>query len=214
MALEVLHQQAATHENEQFRRVVKIMDAVFKKHKYDGILVGNPFNENYRRFRADAILFYNNGVLIIDFKDYSGQLILPRGDDEFKNYAWYAEKASDHQAIEIKAGAHFLNPFLQLASYRSAFREIVEHNLILKQKINPSRVCIANIFSGPIDLTNKVPGKYPYYKIAQESEIGALLYDLNNDNAYDADVDKAVKSIFPADEYIQEYSFETEVIRK
>mgnify|MGYP002626225348 CR=1 FL=1 len=214
MALEVLHQQAATHENEQFRRVVKIMDAVFKKHKYDGILVGNQFNENYRRFRADAILFYNNGVVIIDFKDYSGQLILPRGDDEFKNYAWYAEKASDHQTIEIKAGAHFLNPFLQLASYRSAFREIVEHNLVLKQKINPSRVCIANIFSGPIELTNKVPGKYPYYKIAQESEIGALLYDLNNDNAYDADVDKAVKSIFPADEYIQEYSFETDVIHK
>lgn len=42
MALEVLHQQAATHENEQFRRVVKIVDAAFKKHNYDGILIGNP----------------------------------------------------------------------------------------------------------------------------------------------------------------------------
>ncbi len=214
MALVVLHQQAETHENEQFRRVVKIMDAVFKKHKFSGILVGNPFNENYRRFRADAVLFYNHGVVIIDFKDYSGQLILPRGDDEFKSYPWYAEKASDHQAIEVKAGAHFLNPFLQLASYRNAFREIVEHNLILKQRINPSRVCIANIFSGPLELTNKVPGKYPYYKIAQESEIGALLYDLNNDNAYDEDVEKAIRSIFPADEYVQDYTIETEIIHK
>ena len=214
MALEVLHQKAATHENEQFRRVVKNMDAVFKKHGFDGILVGNPFNEDYRRFRADAILFYNHGVIIIDFKDYSGQLILPRGEDEFKSFPWYAEKASDHQAIEVKAGAHFLNPFLQLASYRSAFREIVEHNSILKQKINPSRVCIANIFSGTLELTNKVPGKYPYYKIVQESEIGALLYDLNNDNAFDAEIEKAVKSIFPADEYIQEYVIETEVIHK
>ena len=214
MALEVLHQQAETHENEQFRRVVKIMDAVFKQHKFNGILVGNPFNENYRRFRADAILFYNHGVVIIDFKDYSGQLILPHGDDEFKSYPWYAEKVSDHQAIEVKAGAHFLNPFLQLASYRNAFREIVEHNLMLKQKINPSRVCIANIFSGPLKLTNKVPGKYPYYKIVQESEIGALLYDLHNDNAYDEDIEKAVRSIFPADEYVQEYTIETEIIHK
>lgn len=214
MALEVLHQQANTHENEQFRRVVKIVDAVFKKHGFDGILVGNPFNENYRRFRADAILLYNHGVVIIDFKDYAGQLIIPRGDDEFKSYPWYAEKASDHQAIEVKAGAHFLNPFLQLASYRNAFREIIEHNLILKQRINPSRVCIANIFSGPLELTNKVPGKYPYYKIAQESEIGALLYDLNNDNAYDKDIEKAVRSIFPADEYVQEYTIETEIIHK
>lgn len=214
MALEVLHHLAKTHENEQFRRVVKIMEAVFIKHGFDGILVGNPFNENYQRFRADAILFYNHGVVIIDFKDYSGQLILPRGDDEFKSYPWYAEKTSDHQAIEIKAGAHFLNPFLQLASYRNAFREIVEHNLILKQKINTSRVCITNIFSGPLVLTNKVPGKYPYYKIVQESEIGALLYDLNNDNAYDEDIEKAIKRIFPADKYVQEYTVETEIIHK
>ena len=101
MALEVLHQQANTHENEQFRRVVKIMDAVFKKHGFNGILVGNPFNENYRRFRADAILFYNHGVVIIDFKDYSGQLIIPHGDDEFINHPWYAEMTSDHQTIEV-----------------------------------------------------------------------------------------------------------------
>lgn len=212
MSLIVLHQQAATHENEQFRRVVKIMDAVFKKHGYNGIFVGNPFNENYRRFRADAILFYNHGVVLFDFKDYSGELILPRGDDEFKNYPWYTEKSSDHQAIEVKAGAHFINPFLQLASYRNAFREIVEHNLILNQIINPSRVCIANVFSGPIQLTNKVPGKYPYYKLVQESELGAMLYDLNNDNAYNTNIDKAVRSIFPSDEYIQEYPIETEVI--
>lgn len=214
MALEVLHQQAATHENEQFRRVVKIIDAVFKKHNYNGILIGNPFNENYQRFRADAVLFFNHGVVIIDFKDYSGQLIIPRGDDEFKSYPWYAEKISDHQTIEVKAGAHFLNPFLQLASYRNAFREIVEHHPLLRQKINPSRVCIANIFSGPLKLSNKIPGRYPYYKIAQESEIGALLYDLNNDNAFDEDIAKAVKNIFPSDEYIQDYSFDSGVIRK
>ena len=136
MALEVLHQQAATHENEQFRRVVKIIDTIFKKHCYDGILIGNPFNENYRRFRADAILFFNHGVVIIDFKDYAGQLNIPRDDDEFKSLPWRTENALDHQIIEVKAGAHFLNPFLQLASYRTAFREIVEHNPILKQKIN------------------------------------------------------------------------------
>lgn len=215
MALEVLHQQiAATHENEQFRRVVKIVDAVFKKHNYDGILIGNPFNENYSRFRADAILFFNHGVVIIDFKDYSGQLIIPSGDDDFKSHPWFTESAQDHHVIEVKAGAHFLNPFLQLASYRSAFREIIEHNLILKQKINPSRICIANIFSGPLELSNKIPGKYRYYKIVQESDLGALLYDLNNDNAFDEDIAKAIKNIFPYDKYIQDYSLGTERINK
>ncbi|MBQ7869169.1 MAG: hypothetical protein IJ355_02390 [Prevotella sp.] len=214
MALEVLHQQAATHENEQFRRVVKIIDTVFRKHNYDGILIGNPYNENYRRFRADAILLFNHGVVIIDFKDYAGQLNIPRGDDEFKRCHWSVEKALDHQTIEVKAGAHFLNPFLQLASYRTAFKEIVEHNPILKQKINPSRVCITNIFSGPLTLSNKIPGRFPYYKIAEESKIGALLYDLNNDNAFDEEISKTIKSIFPSDEYIQDYSSNIGLIRK
>lgn len=68
MPLEVLHQPAATHENEQFRRLVEIMNTVFEKHEFNGILVGNPFNEDYRRFRADAILFYDRGVVIIDLK--------------------------------------------------------------------------------------------------------------------------------------------------
>ena len=214
MPLEVLHQPAATHENEQFRRLVEIMNTVFEKHEFNGILVGNPFNENYRRFRADAILFYDRGVVIIDLKNYSGQLNLPKGEDEFKKQPWFIEKLSDHQFIEVKAGAHFLNPYLQLVSYRNAFREIVEQNSIFRQKIDTSRVCIANIFSGPLELINQVPGKYPYYKVLQECEVGALLYDLNNDNAFDEDIDKAVRSIFPADEYVREYDVNTKIIHK
>lgn len=72
MALEVLHNQANTHENEQFRRVVRIMDSVFDRLGYSGLLIGNPSNNLYSRFRADAILLYDHGAVIIDFKDYSG----------------------------------------------------------------------------------------------------------------------------------------------
>ena len=214
MALEVLHNLAATHENEQFRRVVELMHPVFEKHGFNGILIGNPFNENYRRFRADAILLYDKGAVVIDFKDYSGILTIPKGDDDFKYYPWVAENSSDHQAIEVKGGAHFINPFAQLASYRSAFREIVERNPVLKDAINPSRICIANIFSGPLTLSSKVPGKYPYYKIVQESEIGKFLYDLNNDNCYSEEVANTLKALFPADEYVREYEPIVEVIQK
>lgn len=214
MALEVLHNLAATHENEQFRRVVAIMDTAFDKLGFNGILIGNPFNSTYRRFRADAILLYDRGAVIIDFKEYSGQLILPNGELEFTQYAWYAEDPTNRQAIEVKGGAHFLNPFLQLGSYRNAFREIVEHNPILRREINPSRVCIANIFSGPLDMANGVPGRYPYYKIVQECEIGQFLYDLNNDNAYTPETAAAIKAIFPADEYIRVFETIPPIISK
>ena len=212
MALKVvLQQQAATHENEQFRRVVKIMNAVFEKHNFNGILMGNPFNENYSRFRADAILFYDHGVIIIDFKDYSGQLILP-SKDEFQNYEWYTEDTLNHKFIEIKAGSSFKNPFRQLYSYRRAFKEIVDNNTILKSKIKTSRLCIANIFSGPIELKNEIPGNLPYYKIVEETKLGELLFDVRNENAYDEEIEKEIIRLFPSDEYIQDYDFGTQII--
>ena len=55
--LEILNNRTGnTHENEQFRRVVNIIEATFEKFGYNGLLIGNPFNESYSRFRADAIL--------------------------------------------------------------------------------------------------------------------------------------------------------------
>ena len=111
-----------------------------------------------------------------------------------------------------KGRCTFSDPFRQLASYRSAFREIIENNPVLKHRINPSRICIANIFSGPLTITNKVPGCYPYYKIVQESSIGQFLYDQNNDSAYDEEIADTVKKIFPAKEYIRDFTYATETI--
>ena len=41
-----------------------------------------------------------------------------------------------------------------------------------------------------------------------------MLYDLNNDNAFDEEIAKAIKKIFPSDEYIQDYSFDIGIIHK
>ena len=92
MSLEILNNRTNhTHENEQFRRTVDIIESVFDKLGYDGLLIGNPFNETYSRFRADAILFYNNGLIIIDFKDYQGIIKLPPNESEFHTTKWYNE---------------------------------------------------------------------------------------------------------------------------
>ena len=46
MSLEILHNRAEhTHENEQFRRVAIELRSVFIKKNWEGILIGNPFNE-------------------------------------------------------------------------------------------------------------------------------------------------------------------------
>jgi len=201
--LEILNNRTGhTHENEQFRRVVNIIEATFDKFGYNGLLIGNPFNESCSRFRADAILYYNNGLILIDFKDYKGIIKLPPNENEFHSTKWHNESPKDRSRLEIKAGSNFINPFRQLVSYRNAFRELVEKNKYF-DGINPARVCIANIFSGPIEIHNEVPRNLPYYKLIQESELGNFLYDFASENSYKEENAKVFKSIFPAEKWIK-----------
>ena len=191
-----------THENEQFRRVVDIIETTFDKLGYNGLLIGNPFNESYSRFRADAILYYNNGLILIDFKDYKGIIKLPPNENEFHSTKWHNESPKDRSRLEIKAGANFINPFRQLVYYRNAFRELVEKNKYL-ESINPARVCIANIFSGPIEIYNEIPRNLPYYKLIQESSLGNFLYDYASENSYTENIADVLKNIFPAEKWMK-----------
>ena len=201
--IEILNNRTShTHENEQFRRVVNIIETTFDKLGYHGLLIGNPFNESYFRFRADAILYYNNGIILIDFKDYQGIIKLPSNEHEFQSSKWHNESLKDRSRLEIKAGANFINPFRQLVSYRNAFRELVEKNKYFDD-INPSRICIANIFSGPIEIKNEVPRNLPYYKLIQESDLGNFLYDFASGNSFKQENVKVFKSIFPAEKWIK-----------
>lgn len=205
MGLEILNNRTQnTHENEQFRRVAQIIESTFEKLGYNGLFIGNPFNESYYRFRADAILYYDNGLILFDFKDYKGIIRLPSDANEFQSVKWHNESLYDRTRLEIKAGANFINPFRQLVSYRNAFRELVEKNKYLKG-INPARICVANIFSGPIEIHNKVPGNLPYYKLVQESDLSNFLYDFASENTFAEDTSTALKNIFPAEKWIRDY---------
>ncbi len=206
MNLEILNNRTEnTHENEQFRRVVSIIENTFEKLGYKGLLIGNPFNDSFYKFRGDAILLYDNGLVIIDFKDYQGNIKLPPNVEEFQTTKWYNESDKDRSRLEIKAGKNFINPFRQLKYYREAFYEIVEKNLYLNGFLNPSKVCIANIFSGPIDVINEIPRNIPYYKLIQESSLGDFLYDFASDNSLSNQISEELKNIFPAKNWIRDF---------
>ena len=214
MSLEILHNRAEhTHENEQFRRCALELQAVFSQRNWDGILIGNPFNDNFYRFRADAILCYNHGLILIDFKDYQGTINLPPNDEEFQSAKWYSESSNDKSRIEIKAGSRFINPFRQLKAYREAFYEIIEKNIYLNGSVNASRVAIANIFSGPVEVVNNIPGSLRYYKLVQESELATFLYDFASENKFSHEIANALKVVFPASKW-EEVSIQNPVIKK
>lgn len=198
MGLEIRHNRAKNfHENTQFRRIAIGLNKLFIQKGWDGLLIGNPESEDYSRFRADAILLYNHGLLILDLKDYQGTINLPKRDDEFTINKWYIETEKDKFRLEVK-GASFNNPFIQLKSYRQVMYEVINNNVILNSGIDPSRVAAVNLFSGPIQLNRETPRNVPFYIITQESDFPNFLYDYNSPNTFSEDSSNALKQIFPA----------------
>ena len=198
MGLETRHNRAQHfHENTQFRRIAIGLKKLFAQKGWDGLLIGNPESEDYSRFRADAILLYNHGFLILDFKDYQGTIKLPPNDIEFKSVKWYIETEKDKFRLEVK-GASFNNPFIQLNSYRQAMKEIVNNSPILSSNIDRARLCAINLFSGPIQLNRETPRSLPFYVITQESDFFNFLYDYNSPNTFSEESAKELKKIFPA----------------
>ena len=199
MGLEIRHNRAENlHENLQFRRIAIGLNKLFFQKGWDGLLIGNPESEDFSRFRADAILLYNHGLIIIDFKDYQGLINLPEIDDDFKTKKWHIETEKDKSRLEVK-GASFSNPFIQLKSYRQVMYEIIQNSIALNANIDPSRVGAINLFSGPIQLNRQTPRSVPYYAITQESDFFNFLYDYNSPNTFSQESASALKRTFPAE---------------
>lgn len=187
-----------THENEQFRRIVKIIQSVFDKYKYEGILIGNPSNDLFYKFQADALLYYTNGLIIFDFKDYSGEIYFPEDEDDFQSAEWYIERFSDQSKIRIKGGS-YVNPFFQLKKYREELYNVV--NNYPQLNITASKIASINVFSGPIGVKNKVPGKFRFYRLLEEANLEDFIVDFSSSNSFDLDTSIFLKRIFPADDW-------------
>jgi hypothetical protein len=208
LALTVKHNRANhTHENEQFRRVASSLKILFKQKGWTGLLIGNPFNEIYSRFRADAILLYDHGLIIVDFKVYGGTLKLPGNKNDFEMTQWYTESDDDKKRTVVKAGNRFINPFKQLFSYREAFKEVVRSEILLTNLIQESKTCALNIFSGPLIIENNVPKEIPFYKVTQESDLGTFLYDYSSDNTFSKETADVLSRIFNAEDWFEHIEF-------
>ena len=201
MGLEVLFNKTENlHENVQFNRIVKRLIPFFEEQGWDGLLIGNPSNDDYPRFRADAILLYTNGIIIIDFKDYAGEILMPINDEDFGKKSWFIN-VEDGNKIKIEAGNNHTNPYRQLNSYRGVLKSIIEDDSLMRYVINKGRICALNIFSGPITLNRKTSRKVPYYQLVQEIDLHTFLDAFPSDNKYEEAIANRFKSLFPSDEW-------------
>lgn len=201
MGLEVLFNKTENlHENVQFDRVALHLVPFFKEQNWDGLLIGNPFNEDYPRFRADAILLYTNGLIIIDFKDYKGEIIMPTKDDDFRTKPWFIN-ISDGDCIKIEAGNNHTNPFKQLDRYRGVMKGIVQDDGLLRYVVDIKKICALNIFSGPITQNRETSRAVPYYQLKSELDLHTFLNQYASPNKFEEPLAAKFKALFPAKEW-------------
>tara|TARA_B100001063_G_scaffold56533_1_gene50517 strand:- start:3852 stop:6734 length:2883 start_codon:yes stop_codon:yes gene_type:complete len=144
------------YENSFFRTFAKNLKYMFDKYEQDGLLIANAECVVDDRLQIDTLLITKHVVCIIDFKNFSGNIILPN-EDNFYDGIW-----SDSKGTRIKGGSS-INPYKQLMIQKKKFRSIttkyIEQNLIENDIFNPRHVLKIVCFQNTITLEGNIPSK-------------------------------------------------------
>lgn len=203
--LEIRHNPRNTHENEAFRRIATLVDQFFRENNWKGLMIGNPAVEEYDEFQPDILLFTPFALLIVDLKDYSGEVTLPTAD-KFETDPWLL-----NNSVEIRGGNR-LNPFDQIKRLRSKYKEILSefsnrYPHILEelhqgadQKDHTKGLVL---FSGPITFAkdSQIPPQLRWFSISDEQTLLNKLKDFNDGFSYNSNLGNFFKSVFKADVY-------------
>lgn len=144
------------YENTFFREFADNLKKMFDKYSLDGLLIANSECEAEKRLQIDALLVTENAVLIIDFKNFSGKITLPKNaKSEFEFGIWRNESGE-----QIKGGSS-INPFIQLKTQKERFIKVVENNILAKLPkgdcFNAFHTVRAVCFQKTIELNGKIP---------------------------------------------------------
>lgn len=145
---------AKSYENSFFREFAKNLSQMFEKYNMDGLLVGNSECTVENRLQIDALLITQNVVCIIDFKNFGGEITLPRTSD-FLYGRW-----TDINGEMVKGGSS-INPYCQLKTQRKRFYDVfkssIESKLPKDDYFNPGHTVRIVCFQKKIHLNGRIP---------------------------------------------------------
>lgn len=116
-------ESAHAPEAKAFYELSFVLKRVFEERGWNGILLGNPIRKESPFAWADAILFEQSTIIIIDFKHWGGVVTLP-DENSFATGEWYSENGNTRKAI--KGGKNHNNPFDQLMDYREDLKRMLK----------------------------------------------------------------------------------------
>ncbi len=163
---------ATTHENQIFDELLKRLKERWDSSDEQIVLLGNFF---YNNRDIDAMLIKRDAIIVVDFKDYGGQLRFS------ENSIWTIGE------VTVKGGA-FINPFMQVRSSKSLVSNFFKENLeniflTATKKIFFNDVFGLILFHRQIELINPLPGEVKkWFFISDINNICQTLHQIVNPN--------------------------------
>jgi hypothetical protein len=100
----------------------------------------------------DAMIIKHNSIIIIDFKNYGGEIVFN------ENGEWWNSDGNTKVA-----GGSYLNPLVQIRSYKNSVMEWVAHHELLGRDDRPTHIQGLILFQRPISLTGTLPSKLQFW---------------------------------------------------
>ncbi|MDM1063955.1 NERD domain-containing protein [Empedobacter falsenii] len=194
-------------ENIFFREFADNLSRLFQENNWNGLLLGNSVIENRQDLQIDALLICENQILIIDFKNYGGNITIPgNSTNEFEFIQW----TSSEGGIISSGHSSNRNPYQQVSKQRDKFikilEEFIEPEFLDDDKIDFYQIRTAICFQKSISLVRNVPGHLEkYFFIMDKENYLSTLKDIIDTNETDIvlsdDSFDLFKKVFKADEY-------------
>jgi len=166
---------ATTHENKYFRELTTLLFTRFSTKDGAYVLIGNISCNGHQ---MDAVFIARGQITVIDFKDYSGEVIFS------ENNPWRL-KSSDGGLVFVQGGAQSRNPFQQVKAYRFSLAESLKNNEAkifsgLRENINWMHIGCIVLFHRTISFDiSSIPAKISrFFHITDTDGIANLLTDL------------------------------------
>ncbi|MCQ2571119.1 MAG: thermonuclease family protein [Candidatus Saccharibacteria bacterium] len=116
-------ESAHAPEAKAFYELSFVLKKVFDERGWNGVLLGNPIRKESPFAWADAILFEQSTIIILDFKHWGGVITLP-DENSFTTGEWHSKNGNTYQVI--KGGKNHNNPFDQLMDYRKDLKRMLK----------------------------------------------------------------------------------------
>lgn len=162
-----------THENIFFRELNNRFDEAYATVPGNHVFIGNPSVGGHA---LDAVFIKNGALIVIDFKDYEGQLTFS------ENGPWKIKKGNDF--IFVAGGAIARNPFQQVKAYRYSLFPLLadKEATILESNHNVewSHTNAMVLFQRDIQFdNNEIPAKIQrFFHITDANNLIARINDL------------------------------------